>query len=168
MRVTVRSPAVPTSITLYEEIAVGPAAQVAACAGGASKSAAQIANPTKTTSEAIDRVSYSTPVTLVECDGQRWLVAPYGVTNWVKNARAAGQVELSRGGHAEIVSLTELDPIESAPVLRDYVRAIRVVRPFFDAGPDSPLDAFAEEAARHPVFRLANTQPADGVATSRE
>jgi deazaflavin-dependent oxidoreductase (nitroreductase family) len=100
---------------------------------------------------------YSTPVTLVERDGQRWLVAPYGVTNWVKNARAAGQVELSRGGHAEIVSLTELDPIESAPVLRDYVRAIRVARPFFDVGPDSALEAFAEEADRHPVFRLANT-----------
>jgi hypothetical protein len=67
----------------------------------------------------------------------------------------------------ETVSLTELDPSESAPVLRDYVRAIRVVRPFFIADPDSALEAFAEEAARRPVFRLANTQAAD-VATSRE
>jgi hypothetical protein len=90
------------------------------------------------------------------------------VTNWVKNARAAGQVELSRGGQTETVSLIELDPSESAPVLRDYVRAIRVVRPFFIVDPDSALEAFAEKAARHPVFRLANTQAADDVATSRE
>jgi hypothetical protein len=32
----------------------------------------------------------STPVTLVEGEGQRWLVAPYGVVGWVRNARAAG------------------------------------------------------------------------------
>jgi deazaflavin-dependent oxidoreductase (nitroreductase family) len=99
---------------------------------------------------------YSTPVTLVERDGERWLVAPYGVTNWVKNARAAGKVELARAGRTEIVSLTELDPTESAPVLRDYVRDISVVRSFFDAGPDSPLEAFAKEAERHPVFRLGS------------
>jgi deazaflavin-dependent oxidoreductase (nitroreductase family) len=97
---------------------------------------------------------YSTPVTLVERNGERFLVAPYGVTNWVKNARAAGQVELRRAGGRETISLSELDPGDRAPVLRDYVRAIPLVRPFFDAGPNSPLEAFAEEAARHPVFRL--------------
>jgi hypothetical protein len=31
----------------------------------------------------------STPVTLVEHEGARWLVAPYGQVGWVKNARAA-------------------------------------------------------------------------------
>ena len=32
---------------------------------------------------------YSTPVTLVEEAGERWLVAPYGEVGWVRNARAA-------------------------------------------------------------------------------
>ena len=40
---------------------------------------------------------YSTPVTLVEEGTNRWLVAPYGEVSWVRNARAAGQVTLSRG-----------------------------------------------------------------------
>jgi F420H(2)-dependent quinone reductase len=34
---------------------------------------------------------YSTPVTLVEEEGQRWLVAPYGVVGWVRKARPGGQ-----------------------------------------------------------------------------
>lgn len=38
------------------------------------------------------------PVVLVEGDGRRWLVAPYGPVSWVHNARAAGQVHLTRRG----------------------------------------------------------------------
>jgi deazaflavin-dependent oxidoreductase (nitroreductase family) len=34
----------------------------------------------------------STPVSLVEDGSTRWIVAPYGNVNWVKNARAAGEV----------------------------------------------------------------------------
>ena len=41
--------------------------------------------------------AYSTPVSLVEQDGKRWLVSPYGQVNWVKNARAAGEVQLLVG-----------------------------------------------------------------------
>jgi hypothetical protein len=40
-------------------------------------------------------------------------------------------------------------------ILRDYVRAVPVTRPYFNARPDDPIDRFAEEAAEHPVFRLA-------------
>jgi deazaflavin-dependent oxidoreductase (nitroreductase family) len=58
----------------------------------------------------------STPVTLVEEDGQRWLVAPYGAVGWVHNARAAGQLELSRGRHSETVRLKELAPEAAAPI----------------------------------------------------
>jgi deazaflavin-dependent oxidoreductase (nitroreductase family) len=96
----------------------------------------------------------STPVTLLEAGGQRWLVAPYGAVGWVRNARAAGQVALSRGRRTEIVSVEELPPAERATVLRRYVRDVPVTRPFFDAGPDAPLEAFAAEASRHPVFRI--------------
>ena len=39
-------------------------------------------------------------------------------------------------------------------MLRDYLRKVRVVRPYFDVTPESPLEAFAAEASRHPVFRL--------------
>lgn len=98
---------------------------------------------------------YSTPVRLIEHSrDQWWLVAPYGETSWVKNARASGRVELRRGGRSESVAISELGPNESAPILREYVRKVPIVRPFFDAGPDSPLEAFVAEAADHPVFRL--------------
>src|SRR5262245_65452799 len=42
---------------------------------------------------------YSTPVDVIEVAGDRWLVAGYGPVSWVRNARAAGEVTLSRGGH---------------------------------------------------------------------
>jgi deazaflavin-dependent oxidoreductase (nitroreductase family) len=98
--------------------------------------------------------TYTTPVILVE-NGKRFLVAPYGEVSWVRNARAAGRVTLSRGRHHhETVGFRQVGPEESAPVLRTYLRRVRVVRPFFDASPDSPLDAFVAEAARHPVFLI--------------
>ena len=98
---------------------------------------------------------YSTPVQLVEDGADRFLVAPYGERPWVRNARAAGSVELSRGRKAERLTIQELDPVEAAPVLKRYVQEVgAVVRPFFDAGPDDPVEAFAAESAQHPVFRL--------------
>lgn len=97
---------------------------------------------------------YSTPVTLLEERGQRWLVAPYGDVGWVRNARVAGQVTLSRSSRSERVAIFELEPAEAAPVLKRYVTQIPITRPFFDATPESSLGAFAAEAPRHPVFRI--------------
>jgi deazaflavin-dependent oxidoreductase (nitroreductase family) len=97
---------------------------------------------------------YSTPVNLIEHGAERWLVAPYGAVNWVRNARAAGQVTLSRGRHSETVGIRELGPEESAPVLKEYVRRVPITRPYFDATPQSPVEVFAAEAGRHPVFHI--------------
>lgn len=101
---------------------------------------------------------YSTPVILVE-NGERWLVAPYGEVSWVRNVRAAGRAILSRGRRRDQVKISEVGPQESAPVLREYLQRVSVVRPFFDASPDSPLEAFAAEADRHPVFRVESARP---------
>jgi len=100
---------------------------------------------------------WSTPVTLVEDGGARWLVAPYGDVGWVRNARAAGRVTLSRGGRAETLDIRELPTVEAAPVLRLYVTRVPITRPYFDASPTAPLTAFEAEAGRHPVFRLQTT-----------
>jgi len=96
----------------------------------------------------------STPVTLVEEGGRRWLVAPYGEVGWVRNARAAGRVTLSRGRRSETVAVAEVEPEESAPVLRRYLAEVPITRPFFDAAPDANLEAFKAEAPQHPVFRI--------------
>ncbi len=97
---------------------------------------------------------FTTPVTLVEDGGRRWLVAPYGEVGWVKNARAAGRVTLRRGRRTETRRIVELGPEEAAPVLKRYVTEVPITRPFFDATPSSDLAAFRAEAPRHPVFRL--------------
>jgi deazaflavin-dependent oxidoreductase (nitroreductase family) len=67
------------------------------------------------------RKPYSTPVTLVEENGERWLVSPYGEVGWVKNARATGQVTLKRGRRSEPVGIIELSPDAAAPVLKKYL-----------------------------------------------
>ena len=97
---------------------------------------------------------YSTPVMLIFRDGQRWLVAPYGERAWVKNARAVGSVELTRARRTERVRVEEVDAQTAAPVLRDYLRKTPVTKPFFTAKRNAPMEAFAAEAHRHPVFRI--------------
>jgi hypothetical protein len=86
----------------------------------------------------------------------RWLVAPYGERNWVKNARASGVVELRRGCRHEQLVVTELGPEESAPILKRYLNEVPITRPFFTAAPADDLAAFRAEAALHPVFALTS------------
>ena len=97
---------------------------------------------------------WSTPVSIVSERGERWLVAPYGERNWVKNARAAGWVELRRGRRDERLAVEELSPQEAVPVLRRYYELAKVTRPFFDATLASSDEEWLAEASRHPVFRL--------------
>jgi deazaflavin-dependent oxidoreductase (nitroreductase family) len=97
---------------------------------------------------------WSTPVSIVRNGDARWLVAPYGERNWVKNARAAGWVELQRGRRRERLRVEELPPDEAVPVLRRYYEQGLVTRPFFDANLDSSTAEWLVEAPRHPVFRL--------------
>ncbi len=99
---------------------------------------------------------YSTPVSLVADGANRWLVAPYGEVSWVKNARAAGRVTITRGRNSETVTIAEVSPAEGAPVLKQYINLETITRPYFNLEPDAPLEAFAAEAARHPVFHLGN------------
>jgi deazaflavin-dependent oxidoreductase (nitroreductase family) len=97
---------------------------------------------------------WSTPVSIVRSDGERWLVAPYGDRNWVKNARAAGWVELRRGRRRERLGVEELAPADAVPVLRLYYRSSRVTRPFFAVTLESSPGQWLADAPRHPVFRL--------------
>jgi deazaflavin-dependent oxidoreductase (nitroreductase family) len=62
------------------------------------------------------------PVNLLKVGGKRYLVAPRGTTQWVRNLRAAGGGELRIGRRTETFSATELDDDAKALVLREYVR----------------------------------------------
>jgi deazaflavin-dependent oxidoreductase (nitroreductase family) len=99
---------------------------------------------------------WSTPVSIVQKRDGRWLVAPYGDRNWVKNARAAGWVELRRGRRYEHLAVRELSPEAAVPVLREYLRLGRVTRRFFDVTLASSRDEWLAEAPQHPVFELVS------------
>lgn len=102
---------------------------------------------------------WSTPVSIVEDAGKRWLVAPQGDRNWVKNARAAGWVELRRGRRRERLAVEELAPDQAVPVLRRYLELGRTTRSFFEVGLESPGDEWLAAAPRHPVFRIVRNIP---------
>ncbi|GAA3656730.1 nitroreductase family deazaflavin-dependent oxidoreductase [Microbacterium marinilacus] len=95
------------------------------------------------------------PVTPVEVGGRRYLVAPYGPVEWVRNLRAAGEATLQRGAQAERIRVTELDADAAAPVLKHYVQRIAIVRPHVAAAPDADVSEFAAIASHHPVFLVA-------------
>jgi len=96
----------------------------------------------------------TTPVNLLTLDGQQYLVAARGHTQWVRNLRVAGEAELRVGRRTETVRATELADADKAPVLRAYLRAWAwEVGAFFDGvDADSSDDELAAIADRHPIF----------------
>ena len=98
------------------------------------------------------------PVLLVEQDGERFLVAPYRVVQWVRNIWAAGTETLTRGRRSEVISVTELEAREAAPILKRYLVRASSARSYFDATQDSPIEAFERETDCHPVFRITTVQ----------
>jgi deazaflavin-dependent oxidoreductase (nitroreductase family) len=94
------------------------------------------------------------PVTVVDHDGRRWLVAPYGPVSWVHNARAAGRVTLRRRLDTREYTVREVSAQEAGPVLKRYVGIATATRPYFVATKDSPVEDFVAEADRHPAFEL--------------
>ncbi|GHO90571.1 nitroreductase [Reticulibacter mediterranei] len=101
---------------------------------------------------------HTVPVLLVEQDGERFLVAPYGVVQWVRNIRARGEATLTCRRHSETISVTELEAKEAAPILKQYLGKATATRPYFDVTKDSPLEAFEREAPRHPVFQITTAE----------
>jgi deazaflavin-dependent oxidoreductase (nitroreductase family) len=97
---------------------------------------------------------WSTPVSLITFLGERYAVAPYGERNWVKNARAAGWVELRKGRRRERLEVEELSPAEAVPILREYYRRSFLTHSFFDVSRASSDAEWLAEAPRHPAFRL--------------
>ena len=96
----------------------------------------------------------TTPVTLVDVDGSRWLVAPYGDVGWVHNIRASGSATVTRGEKSESITTSEATAEETAPILAHYLETTSIVRPYFDVTFDSPLSDIAAVADQHPVFRI--------------
>lgn len=98
----------------------------------------------------------SNVVNLLDLDGERYLVAPRGTTEWVKNLRAAGEGELRVGRRVESFVADELADAEKVPVLRAYLKRWKweVGRFFEGIGTDSSDADLAAIAPGFPVFKI--------------
>ena len=103
----------------------------------------------------------TTPVNPLSYEGHRYLVAPRGHTQWVRNMRAAGGGELHVGRRVEHFTATELPDQQKPPLLRAYLKRWKFeVGVFFEGvGPDAPDEKLLEIAPGYPVFQITE-QPA--------
>jgi deazaflavin-dependent oxidoreductase (nitroreductase family) len=98
---------------------------------------------------------YSTPIDLLEMDGKRFLVAPRGRTQWVRNAEAAGEVTLKRGSFHQSYRLRTIPDSEKPQYLKAYLESFKTtVQRYFPVPAGSDVQAFASIAANYPVFEL--------------
>jgi deazaflavin-dependent oxidoreductase (nitroreductase family) len=98
---------------------------------------------------------FSLPVDPIEVDGRRYLVCARGNSNWVRNARAAGEVALTRAMRRRRYAVTELPPDMRPLILKAYLdRFAGEVQRFFPVRKGSAVEAFQDLAPRYPVFEL--------------
>lgn len=100
---------------------------------------------------------YSTPVNLLEINGKKFLVAPRGRAQWVRNAEAAGEITLKKGSSRQRFGLRALSDAEKPPILKEYLDRYKLeVQRYFPVAAGSPAEAFQEVAESYPVFELIN------------
>jgi deazaflavin-dependent oxidoreductase (nitroreductase family) len=98
---------------------------------------------------------YSSPVNLLQVGGKKYLVAPRGRTQWVRNAEATGEVVLKRGGARTRFRLKPIPDGEKPEILKLYLDSYKsAVQRYFPVPADSPAAAFREIASNYPVFEL--------------
>jgi deazaflavin-dependent oxidoreductase (nitroreductase family) len=97
-----------------------------------------------------------TPVNVLTLDGQRYLVAPRGNTQWARNLRASGSGRLLVGRRSEAFTATEMADEDKPTILRAYLRRWKwEMGPFFEGiGADSPEDEIRRIAPKHPIFKI--------------
>lgn len=98
----------------------------------------------------------SAPLNLLTYEGQRYLVAPRGQTQWARNLRVAGAGELLLGKKAEPFRAVELSDGDKVPILRAYIKKWKFEVGTFFRGVDanSTDDQIRRIAPDHPVFRI--------------
>jgi hypothetical protein len=89
-------------------------------------------------------------------EGERYLVAPRGHTQWVRNMRVSGGGELRLGRKVETFTAVEIEDVEKPEILRLYLKkwAWEVGRFFEDVTAESSTERLLEIAPGFPVFRI--------------
>jgi hypothetical protein len=98
---------------------------------------------------------YSTPIDLLEIAGKRYLVAPRGYTQWVRNAEAAGEIALKRGSWRQSFRLRAVPDADKPELLKAYLDRFKTaVQRYFPVAAGSEAQVFAAIAAKYPAFEL--------------
>jgi deazaflavin-dependent oxidoreductase (nitroreductase family) len=101
---------------------------------------------------------YEMPVNMLDVEGKRYLVAPRGRTQWVRNAEATGEITLKKGRSRESFRLRPISDGEKLPLLKLYLdRFVTAVQRYFSVKAGSAPEAFREVAPNYPVFELLRT-----------
>ena len=99
----------------------------------------------------------TTPIVVIEQERKRYLLAPFGVVDWVRNLRAAGEATITRGHRSEVLRAVELPSGEASPVLKrglvDGSIPSFLVK-YFEITTESSPEELEAAAERHPVFLL--------------
>lgn len=99
------------------------------------------------------------PVNPIEVGGHRFLVAPRGETQWVRNFRVAGEGVLRVGGKSEPILGREIEDADKPEILRTYLaRYYGQVGSQFDVPKDASEEQLAGIAPNHPVFAIHNKE----------
>ena len=99
------------------------------------------------------------PVNPLPLEGERFLVAPRGTTQWVRNIRVAGGGRLRKGRRTEEFTVLEVADADKLPVLRGYLDewGFEVGKFFEGVSKDSTDAELAAIAEGFPVFRIVSS-----------
>ena len=103
-------------------------------------------------------IPHTTPVAIMECNGERYIQSTFGRNiDWVKNLRAAGFATIRKGQHEERIRAEEVTSEEAAPVFQQYIPKVPAMmrkQLGIIIANDAPFADFVELAKEHPMFRI--------------
>jgi len=102
---------------------------------------------------------YSTPVNVLTYKDKRYLVAPRGDTQWVRNVVVRKKATLVKGTKREEVHLQPIADAAKPELLKTYLDRYKLtVQRYFPIPAGSPLKAFEPLAGRYPVFEISSAE----------
>src|SRR5437588_12593268 len=94
------------------------------------------------------------PIAIWERNGKRYIGSPFGIVDWVRNLRAAGEAILTRGRRSETVNAIELPTGEAALLLQEETKGGNPFTRPYGVTADSSIEEFERAVVSHPMFVL--------------